>query len=498
MPNWLMPPLMNNHGNYIVSLGNVCRWLGAAGGGARRRDLSGLRRGGDPLRRQRCGARRGDRRHGRRRATASTSRITSRAWSFTPSTRCSPKAARIAVRRADAQVRPARRRRPAEIRHRHQGALGSGARQAQAGPRDAQPGLAARRTHRRRLVPLSLRRAPRRGRLRRAPQLREPVSLAVRRVPALQDAPRDPADVRRRQAPRLRRPRHHRRRAAIGAEARLPGRRPDRVLGRLREPAAHQGQSQRDEDRDARRRGAFAAVTADRAHDTLTDLDDAWRRSWVYEDLYKVRNVKPGLSGACGSAACTAACTCGSTTSGSARSCRGRCGMPRPDNASLLPASQAPRIEYPKPDGVVTFDKLSSVFLSNTNHEEDQPVHLQLRDPAIPVDVNLAAIRRTGAALLPRRRLRVRRGRKHGTASGSRSTRRIACTARPATSRTRRRTSTGSRRRAAAARTTRACKSWPAKQASRTLCCASFAFREANERRASRQVVVIAASTFPR
>ena len=48
-----------------------------------------------------------------------------------------------------------------------------------------------------------------------------------------------------------------------------------------------------------------------------------------------------------------------------------------------------PRIEYPKYDGVVTFDKLSSVFLSNTNHEEDQPVHLQLRDPTVPVDINL-------------------------------------------------------------------------------------------------------------
>ncbi len=49
-----------------------------------------------------------------------------------------------------------------------------------------------------------------------------------------------------------------------------------------------------------------------------------------------------------------------------------------------------PRIDYPKYDGVLTFDKLSSVFLSNTNHEEDQPIHLQLRNPAIPVDVNLA------------------------------------------------------------------------------------------------------------
>ena len=62
----------------------------------------------------------------------------------------------------------------------------------------------------------------------------------------------------------------------------------------------------------------------------------------------------------------------------------------KPDNASLLPAAQSPRIDYPKYDGVVTFDKLSSVFLSNTNHEEDQPIHLQLRDASIPVKTNLA------------------------------------------------------------------------------------------------------------
>jgi electron-transferring-flavoprotein dehydrogenase len=57
---------------------------------------------------------------------------------------------------------------------------------------------------------------------------------------------------------------------------------------------------------------------------------------------------------------------------------------------SLRPAASMPRIEYPKYDGVITFDKLSSVFVSNTNHAEDQPIHLQLRNAAIPVDVNLA------------------------------------------------------------------------------------------------------------
>ena len=81
----------------------------------------------------------------------------------------------------------------------------------------------------------------------------------------------------------------------------------------------------------------------------------------------------------------------------------------KPDHATLEPAAQAPRIEYPKSDGVLTFDKLSSVFLSNTNHEEDQPVHLQLRDPAIPIDRQPGAVRRPRGALLPGRRLRVRR-----------------------------------------------------------------------------------------
>jgi electron-transferring-flavoprotein dehydrogenase len=60
------------------------------------------------------------------------------------------------------------------------------------------------------------------------------------------------------------------------------------------------------------------------------------------------------------------------------------------DHESLKPAAECPKIEYPKADGKVTFDKLSSVFISNTNHEEDQPVHLTLKDPAIPVAVNLS------------------------------------------------------------------------------------------------------------
>ena len=60
-----------------------------------------------------------------------------------------------------------------------------------------------------------------------------------------------------------------------------------------------------------------------------------------------------------------------------------------PDYACTKKSSECKKIDYPKPDGVVSFDKLSSVFLSNTNHEEDQPCHLQLKDPSIPININL-------------------------------------------------------------------------------------------------------------
>jgi len=61
-----------------------------------------------------------------------------------------------------------------------------------------------------------------------------------------------------------------------------------------------------------------------------------------------------------------------------------------PDHAKLKPAAECEPIAYPKPDGVITFDRLSSVFLSSTNHEEDQPCHLQLKDAGVPISVNLA------------------------------------------------------------------------------------------------------------
>ncbi|MCC6197797.1 MAG: electron transfer flavoprotein-ubiquinone oxidoreductase [Burkholderiales bacterium] len=135
---------------------------------------------------------------------------------------------------------------------------------------------------------------------------------------------------------------------------------------------------------------AFAALGAGRSHDTLADLDEAWRKSWVYQDLYKVRNVKPGLKWGMWAGTVHGGLHMWLNDLGLGALVPWTLRHDKPDNASLRPADEMPRIDYPKYDGVVTFDKLSSVFLSNTNHEEDQPVHLRIKDPAIPVTVNLA------------------------------------------------------------------------------------------------------------
>ena len=105
------------------------------------------------------------------------------------------------------------------------------------------------------------------------------------------------------------------------------------------------------------------------------------------------------------------------------------------DHTQLLPASRARRIDYPRPDGVVSFDRLSSVFISNTNHEEDQPPHLQLRDPAKAIAVNYRLYYSPEQRYCPAGVYEI-----VSPGAGSptcRSTRRIACTARPATSRIR-------------------------------------------------------------
>ena len=135
---------------------------------------------------------------------------------------------------------------------------------------------------------------------------------------------------------------------------------------------------------------AFAALVDGRSRDQLHSLDEAWRASWVYEDLWKVRNVKPGLKWGLWAGMLHGGVHMWLNDLGLGALVPWTLRHQAADHAGLRPAAQSPAIDYPKHDGALTFDKLSSVFLSNTNHEEDQPSHLRLRDPSLPVAVNLA------------------------------------------------------------------------------------------------------------
>lgn len=132
---------------------------------------------------------------------------------------------------------------------------------------------------------------------------------------------------------------------------------------------------------------AFEAIVADRQSDELAAYGTAYENSWVREELRIVRNVLP--------AAEKYGDFLGSIIAGINMWAENfKIKMPftmkhHPDHTRLKRAEHCEPIEYPKPDGVISFDRLSSVFLSNTNHEEDQPVHLQLKDASMPVDVNL-------------------------------------------------------------------------------------------------------------
>ena len=134
---------------------------------------------------------------------------------------------------------------------------------------------------------------------------------------------------------------------------------------------------------------AYEALQQGREGDELTAYEDGYRASWVYKDLKKVRNVKPlwsrfGLYGglALGGLDMWMNDTIGMSLFGTVK-------HGKPDYATLKPASQCKPIEYPRPDGVISFDRLTNVSFSATNHEEDQPIHLTLKDPAVPIAQNL-------------------------------------------------------------------------------------------------------------
>ncbi|SEQ66295.1 electron transfer flavoprotein-ubiquinone oxidoreductase [Sphingobium sp. YR768] len=132
---------------------------------------------------------------------------------------------------------------------------------------------------------------------------------------------------------------------------------------------------------------AFAAVQADRTSDVLDTYETTLRSSWIATELQLVKNAEPLLS--------KFGNTIGTLLAGIDMWMRTlKIGLPftmkhKPDNEKIWRKDQCEKIAYPKPDNVISFDRLTSVFLSNTNHEEDQPVHLQLKDPSVPISYNL-------------------------------------------------------------------------------------------------------------
>ncbi len=124
---------------------------------------------------------------------------------------------------------------------------------------------------------------------------------------------------------------------------------------------------------------AAAALGNGRSHDALTDYEAAWRSSAIGKDLWRVRNAKP-LWSKFGTLIGIALGGLDMWTNTFGFSLFGTLKHGKPDHATLKPASECKPIAYPKPDGKLTFDRLSSVFLSNTNHEEDQPPHLHVAD----------------------------------------------------------------------------------------------------------------------
>ena len=130
----------------------------------------------------------------------------------------------------------------------------------------------------------------------------------------------------------------------------------------------------------------FDALQNNMANTDLTEFKTAFENSWAYKELYQSRNFGPAMH------------KLGKFVGGAYNTLDQNIfngGLPftikdnTPDHATLVDAKAAAKINYPKPDAKLSFDKLSSVFLSNTNHEESQPCHLKLKDAAIPISVNL-------------------------------------------------------------------------------------------------------------
>ena len=131
---------------------------------------------------------------------------------------------------------------------------------------------------------------------------------------------------------------------------------------------------------------AFEALQAGRKQDELSHYAEMFKQSWLHEELNKARNFKQWFKKGRSIASVMTFVEQGLLKGKMPWTLRNN----KPDHACLQPAAECARIDYPKPDGKITFDRLSSVFISNTNHEEDEPIHLTLKDSSVPVAVNLA------------------------------------------------------------------------------------------------------------
>ena len=130
---------------------------------------------------------------------------------------------------------------------------------------------------------------------------------------------------------------------------------------------------------------AFTALRAGRSHDELGNYPESFRGGWLHDELHRARNFKPWMSR--GLALGTLMVGVDQVVFGGRAPWTLR--HHHADHEMLKAKSEAEPIEYPKPDGVFSFDRLSSVFISNANHAEDQPCHLTLKDAAVPIQVNL-------------------------------------------------------------------------------------------------------------
>ncbi len=129
--------------------------------------------------------------------------------------------------------------------------------------------------------------------------------------------------------------------------------------------------------------GIFEILNADDQHEALT-YPEKLKQSWVWEELYKARNIRPAFTRGLWFGLAYAALD--------TYILRGKAPWTlktHADHCCLKHKDECDKIDYPKPDGVLTFDKLSSVYISNTNHEENQPCHLQLQNPNVAIDINL-------------------------------------------------------------------------------------------------------------